>query len=84
MILLLTENRDSMLLLKSEVQLLIKNIGMQAEYRWMPKIDPQLISYLVRIGRVDLLILPANSPYLPTDILLGLLNESDCSVLLVQ
>lgn len=84
MILLLADNRDSMQRLKLEIQLLMERIGMQAEYRWMPKIDTQLISNLIRLGRVDLLILPANSPYLPTDILLGLLNESDCSVLLVQ
>jgi nucleotide-binding universal stress UspA family protein len=84
MILLLAKNRDSMHRLKSEVQPLIEGIGMQVEYRWMPKIDTQLIPLLVRMRRVNLLILPANSPYLPTDTLLALLNESDCSVLLVQ
>lgn len=83
-VLLLAEQRESMLLLKSEVQSLIERIGMQADYRWTPKIDPQQISHMVSMGRFGLLILPTSSAYLPTDTLLGLLDKTDCSVLLVQ
>ncbi|HLE53228.1 MAG TPA: universal stress protein [Anaerolineales bacterium] len=70
--------------LQSEAQSMLEPAGILASYRWLSDMDGQKLARLPRLEGCEVMVLPADSQFFSEDILLSMVNETDCAVLLVR
>jgi len=70
--------------LQSEAQSLLEPAGIPASYRWLSDMDGQKLAWLARLEGCEVMVVPADSQFFSDDILLSMVNETDCAVLLVR
>ena len=83
-VLVLAADHDEADRLRSEAQTLLEPAGIPVNYRWLSELDGQKFARLARLEGCEIMVVPADSQFFPEDILLSLVNETDCAVLLVR
>ena len=83
-VLISAENAEKINQLQTDVQEWAKDKGIKPEYRWLTVLDEATIARQVWSVGCGILVLPAESEFLPSEELLELLNETNCAVFLVR
>lgn len=83
-VLISAENAEKVKQLQAYVQVWAKDKGVKPEYRWLTAIDEAGIARQAWSVGCGLLVLPAESEFLPSEELLELLNQTNCAVFLVR
>jgi nucleotide-binding universal stress UspA family protein len=83
-ILISAESAEELNRLQADIQEWAKHTGAKPEYRWLTAVDEAAIARQVWSVGCGILVLPAESEFLPSEELLELLNETNCAVFLVR
>lgn len=83
-VLVLASNLEEANRLQVEAQSLLEPAGIPASYRWLSEMDGPKLSRLAHLEGCEIMVVPADSRYFSEDMLLNMVNETDCAVLLVR
>lgn len=83
-VLISAQNAKNVEQLQGEIQQWARQNGVKPQYRWLTAVDEAALARQVWSVDCGILILPAESEFLPSEELLALLNETSCAVFLVR
>jgi nucleotide-binding universal stress UspA family protein len=82
-VLLLADDLEQANQLRSEVDSSLPGLQ-NLKYIWLRSLDLERVSQILTSEGCELIILPASSPHFDIDAVLGMLDESNCAVLIVH
>jgi nucleotide-binding universal stress UspA family protein len=83
-VLVLATNLEEANRLQLEARSTLELIGVQASYRHLADMDRPKLTRLARLEDCEIMVVSAKTQFFSEDILLSLVNETDCAVLLVR
>jgi hypothetical protein len=83
-VLILADEESAVREMQTDVAGWLREMGLEAHYRWLVGVDVQQIDRLVQEEGCGVLILPSQSSRLRNEMFLTMLDEVECPVLLVR